>query len=106
MTLDIAGKIHWPIQIGDIVSYEDAYETLFELSDRELDLSFWDEEGSTKTTEPNIAILNEHGGPPNAFFFAPLRSLLAKALVIGLEDDKEGDLRVDMIHRLLKALDG
>ena len=48
------GKIFWPIAVGECPDIDDAYATLYSLSEAELYLSFYDETGNTITNELTI----------------------------------------------------
>lgn len=103
------GKIFWPIKEGDHPSIEDAYYTLYSLSDAMLMLTFYDETGNVKTRELFIEFADLY--EPGTFARMTLKELLEETLeyvadVERYEDESEdAKYRTRVIKRLIQVLE-
>jgi hypothetical protein len=98
-------KIFWPIKDGDLPSIEDAYKTLYSLSDADLWLTFYDETGNTITKDLYVEFADIYADSEKEGTFArvTLKELLKKTLEIYEGEDEDDSIRV--MKRLLQVLE-
>ena len=101
------GKSFWPIKEGDHPNINDAYKTLYDLSDAELGLTFYDDTGNILTDELCVEFFNCYVDPDGVALFAkaPLRKLLEEALDLYIEEETQDSKRGRLLSRLVKAFD-
>lgn len=91
---DIPGKVVWPIVDGQTVQLEDAYATLFDLSDCEIQISSYHQNGSdlTGNLEIHLSGCETYPDAPATYFAKPLKEALEEELeklVYRDSDDEE-----------------
>jgi hypothetical protein len=99
------GKIFWPIKEGDFPSVNDAYATLYDLSDAEFCLSFYDETGNKFTDELSVVVLNMGGEDQTYFWRSSLKDMLSEELQEYIDDDNAECRPARLLARLIKAFD-
>ena len=99
------GKIFWPIKVGDRPDEDDAYATLYSLSNAELWLTFYDETGSTVTKDLYVEFADIYADSQEegTFVRKTLKELLEQTLEIVEGDDEAHSERV--LRRLLQVLE-
>jgi hypothetical protein len=99
------GKIFWPIKVGDRPDEDDAYATLYSLSDADLCLTFYDETGNIVTKDLYVEFMDIYADSEKEGTFArkTLKELLEQTLEIIEGDDETHSERV--LRRLLQVLE-
>ena len=97
------GKIVWPIEVGDCPDIDDAYATLYSLSEANLYLSFYDEKGEIVTGEITIEFQDIYA-EDNLGRFA--RKPLKELIEVALKDCEEDESHIaHKLKRLLQVLE-
>lgn len=102
------GKIFWPIKEGDCPDVNDAYATLYELSDVEFCLSFYDETGNEFTDTLHVVGLNMGSpaqGGPTYYWRKPLKEMLEEELQIYIDENTTHYAPARLLARLIKAFE-
>ena len=97
------GKSFWPIKDGDCPDIKDAYKTLYDLSDAELYLTFYDEVGNIRTDELCVEFSNCYVNPGDVETFA--RASLKKLLEDELQTFDEDCKQAQLLARLIGCFD-
>jgi hypothetical protein len=101
------GKICWPMETDDLPSINDAYATLFSLSNAELCLSFYDETGNIETDTLSIQFQDIYPDEGNRGVFArrSLKELLEEELQPYIDENTTESRRGQLLTRLVKAFE-
>lgn len=87
------GKVVWPINEGDIVEREDAYATLFDISDAQIQVTYYHQNGDDLTGDLEIHLsgLQVYTDAPATYFAKPLKQALEEVLedLIDADDTDE-----------------
>ena len=83
------GKVVWPINEGDIVEWEDAYATLFDISDAQIQVSHYHQNGNDLTGDLEIHLSGQeaYADAPATYFAKPLKQALEEALEMLVDAD-------------------
>ena len=101
------GKSFWPIKEDDRPNINDAYKTLYDLSNAELCLTFYDETGNILTDELCIDFSNCWVSPDDVGSFArrPLKEMLEEELQIYIDEDNQDCKPARLLARLIGCFD-
>ena len=78
----LEGKVVWPIKEGDIVDYNDAYATLFDISEAQIEVSHYHQNGNDLTGNLEVHLSGWHcyAEAPGTYFAKPLKQALEEVL--------------------------
>ena len=100
------GKVCWPIKDDDLPSLNDAYATLYSLSDAEFYLSFYDETGNIITDTLFIDFDNVYqDNNKGRFARKPLKELLEDELQLYIDEHNTDSRHGQLLTRLVKAFE-
>lgn len=102
------GKVVWPIKQGECPSINDAYATLYDLANCDLDLTFYDETGNEWTDTLSVAFggTQLYPGSPPYYERRPLKELLEEHVVLNYDPEHyASNKHAQLLVRLIKAFD-
>jgi hypothetical protein len=76
------GKVVWPIKEGQRVGYNDAYATLFDISEAQIEVSYYHQNGEdlTGNLEVHLSGWQSYDEAPGTYFAKPLKQALEEVL--------------------------
>jgi hypothetical protein len=100
------GEVRWPIKSGDMLNVRDAYATVFDLSDGELKLSFFDETGNEWTDILSVVVMGSGvDGAPAYYWRRTLKEMLEEELGLYRKEDNLDNDRARLLQRLIAAFE-